>query len=373
MNAFEARLKVARFLKAALECSIYHAPTEPGLTYSELLEVGSRVGLQPGEIADAMDQVADRYFGGQDDRLQLRPDDSVMLAHFMGPEEPDYRNLQAFDFVFAQLGALVRAEGARQARIERRVIVERAAASGLPRLDVEAAITIMILNGLLQQKENIISFAPGREHFASPGAQVQQTRQRPIAQPPRRNDARAQAYPIVMDVIARRHDGRTRYAEPLDAFADELGRLDYGQFRLWWAQIVAEFRQASAQTSPVAATVLAAALVEGALTFVVKHARALDLGVMGSKTFEGSPTSWRIDDLVTSAAAGKGAAILDATTRQRAETLIRSRQRIHAGRMLSDFPGGPPDLRPEEARDAHTTAEQVVRRVLDWLQRFPAS
>jgi len=45
---------------------------------------------------------------------------------------------------------------------------------------------------------------------------------------------------------------------------------------------------------------------------------------------------------------------------------------IHAGRMLSDYPAGPPDLRPDEARDAKATAELVVRAVLEWLQKNPA-
>jgi len=45
--------------------------------------------------------------------------------------------------------------------------------------------------------------------------------------------------------------------------------------------------------------------------------------------------------------------------------------RISIIRMLSDFLVGAPDIRPEEARDAKATAEQVVRRVLDWLQKFP--
>lgn len=62
---------------------------------------------------------------------------------------------------------------------------------------------------------------------------------------------------------------------------------------------------------------------------------------------------------------------MDPTIRSRADALIRTRQRIHAGRMLSDFPAGVPDLRPEEARDAKQTAELVVRSVLDWLERFP--
>jgi hypothetical protein len=104
---------------------------------------------------------------------------------------------------------------------------------------------------------------------------------------------------------------------------------------------------------------------------VVKHARAAGLGVFLSKDFDRDPKSWKIDDLVASAASGSDTAILDLQTKNRAETLIKTRQRIHAGRMLSEFPAGVPDIRPEEARDAKATAEQVVRRVIDWLQRFP--
>jgi hypothetical protein len=39
--------------------------------------------------------------------------------------------------------------------------------------------------------------------------------------------------------------------------------------------------------------------------------------------------------------------------------------------MLSEYPAGVPDLRPEQAREAIQTAEVVVRRVLDWLQKYP--
>ena len=74
---------------------------------------------------------------------------------------------------------------------------------------------------------------------------------------------------------------------------------------------------------------------------------------------------------MTSAAPGGPAAILDLQTKARAETLIRTRQRIHAGRMLSDYPAGPPNLRPDEARNAKGAADQVVRAVLDWLHKNP--
>jgi hypothetical protein len=86
--------------------------------------------------------------------------------------------------------------------------------------------------------------------------------------------------------------------------------LGYGPFRLWWRQTVAELRHLDPSISPVAVSVLAAALVEGTLTFVVRHAKQLGLGVMGSKDFDRPATSWKIEDRVSSAAAGKESAIL---------------------------------------------------------------
>jgi hypothetical protein len=186
-----------------------------------------------------------------------------------------------------------------------------------------------------------------------------------------RRETRAQVLPLVKDVIARRMDGRPQHAEPFEAFAERLQALGYKPFRLWWTQTVSELRRSDVQSSSVSVCVLAAALVEGALTFVVKHARARQLGPFRSSDFDREPRYWRIEDLVASATSGGDASILDTGTKSRAEALIRSRQRIHAGRMLSEHPTGVPDLRPDEARDARATAEFVVRRVLDWLERFP--
>ncbi len=135
--------------------------------------------------------------------------------------------------------------------------------------------------------------------------------------------------------------------------------------------MVAELRHTDPNAAPLSASVLAAAIVEGALTFIVNHARKR--GLFQSKDYEKDPRTWKIDDLLASAASGGPSAILDLQVKARAETLIRTRQRIHAGRMLSEFPGGPPDIRPDEARDAKGTAEQVVRAILDWLQKNPAS
>jgi len=354
--------EIISFLKAALECSVFVAPLESGLTYEELIEVGKRAGYQQGEIDDAL-----RFMTTQDfSQNRLLPDESVTGSWmFLHREDPDYRNFDAFDFVVAELNALARSEGAANTLLQRSVIVERAVAKGIPRHDIEVAITYQVMADMLTEKDGVLRFPHNSGARALPSNQL---RARPGQIP---KPQRKRAFPIVKDVIERRTDGRPRHAEPFDAFAEELDRLGYAPFRLWWIRIVAELRQTDANAASLSASVLSAALVEGALTFVVKHARKSKLGVFQSKDFDREPRTWKIDDLVTSAATGGSSAILNLQTKNRAEGLIRARQRIHAGRMLSDFPAGPPDIRPEEARDAKATAEQVVRAVLDWLQRFP--
>ena len=329
--------EVTRFLKTALECSIYVEPIEPGLTYAELVEVATRAGFLSGEIHDAIPYAATAYLVRSDDKLLPGKGELIQLSVFMGKEEPDYRNPLAFHFVFQQLRAAARSQGARHAKVERRVLVERGIGERLSRLDVQIAVAILVLNDVLSEKDGIISFAYGKENYGSPGDQssVQSSVQHPTI----RKEARARAYPIVKGVVNRRTDGRSASAEPLDAFAERLDKLGYGAFRMWWVQLVSELRQASAQNLPISVTVLSASLVEGALTFVVKHGRSLGLGMFGSTDFDKPPSSWSIKDLVNSASSSKVDPILDHVVKQRAEGLIQTRQRIHAGRMLTDFPG----------------------------------
>ncbi len=353
--------EIVSLLNAALECSVYVSPRDPGLTYQELGEIAKRAGYLDGEINDALPHVGVGFFGRP--RRMPSEQETALWACFF-PEDPEYKDYAALDLVFEELNLRLRSEGEARAQIERSVLVERAAAKGIPRQNMEVAITWLVMAKQLGEKDNVI-------RFAHRGATVRQlpsaTRGNQVHMDSKPN--RARAYPLVKDVIARRADGRPRHVEPLDAFGDELEKLGYRQFRMWWTQTVSELRLSDPSSTPVAVAVLAAALVEGALTFVVKHARTA--GQFQSPDYEREPRNWKVDNLLASAASGGPAAILDLQTKVRAETLIRTRQRIHAGRMLSDYPAGPPDLRPDEARDAKGAAEQVVRAVLDWLQKNP--
>ena len=366
MQAYQRKQEINRLLVAALECSFYVAPKEPGLTYEELLEVGSRLSLQQGETSDAISETVTQYFGGKNSRLL--PNKEALHWHaFLFVEEPDYRNAHAFDFLYEQFAESARAHGARNARVEHSVIVERAVAQGIPEVDIEAAVAICIFADQFSEREGILQSKHHGANFDSPSQALKQNPANRVHQ----NPERARVYPIVKDVIARRNDGRPKSAEPLAAFAGELQKLGYSAFRLWWTQLVGEYKQASRQTSSVTVAVLAAALVEGALTFVVKHARSKGLAVFRSSDFEGEPRSWKVEKLIASAASGGDDAILDQATKLRAEGLVQTRQRIHAGRMLSDIPTGPSDLKPEQARDAGLTAELVVGSVIEWLQKYP--
>jgi hypothetical protein len=88
----------------------------------------------------------------------------------------------------------------------------------------------------------------------------------------------------------------------------------------------------------VAATVLAAALAEGALTFVAKHAKDRDLGLFRSSDFPPDrPRQWKFDKLVESAVYGGDSAILDSSALHRARSLVKARNRIHAGACSGTF------------------------------------
>lgn len=362
------RMEIIEFIKTALECSAYVAPLDFGLSRAELIEVAERVDFKRGEVLDSLTgAVETEYFG--DDRLLPKKTGAWSNFHFR--KEPDFRSIEAFEFVCADMKELARAEGVMNAKRDRQVLAERAVAAGISRQHAESALTILVHENHLVDDSGVIRFAPGREQYPLPKEQVRQSPdQSPIGRS-LRSEQRLQIYQAVEDVITRRGDGRPSAAEPLTAFAEELAQLGYAPFRGWWRQTVSELKLTDPGLQPTTVAVLAAALVEGALTFVVRHARSTGLGVLGSKTFHDPSTRWKIDDLVASAAAGQKAAILNENARRRAEDLIRTRQRIHAGRMLVEYPQGVPDLDPEAARDAVATAELVVRCVLDWLNKHP--
>jgi hypothetical protein len=356
--------EVVGLLQAAIEASIYIAPTEPGLTIRELYEIGKQSGRQDGEINDAIRELTKQHYGHRDERIQVDEHLIHLCGHLIFAEEPDLRNPEAFDFVVAELMAAEKSDGERNAQIPRNVLVERAVADGIPAHDTQVAITLMVASGQVTDQNGVLRFKS--PHVLGGQRPLPSANRRPGG-PFRSKAVRSKVYGHVKDVVERRVDGRPQNADPLEAFADQLEKLGYARLRGWWHQTAGELSRTNPYSSPLSATVLAAALVEGALTLIVEHGRKLGIGVFTSNDFDGPPRNWKIEKLVTSAA--HNATILDSATKHLADTLIHTRQRIHAGRMLHDYPGPVPDLRPDEARDAKMIADKVVRCVLDWLAK----
>lgn len=350
---------LSALMREALMCSLFVDPRDPGLDDAEIFEIGRQARFQDGEIRDTFPHVSKEPFG----RTRYVPSHhDVLFSTIIEAGDPPLLDVAAADFVKGVLNERIRADGIQRARLDRDVIVARAVAAGHPHAAVEGAITCLAV--ALQVKLEDGAVVPRQAYGLM---ELSSGRQRPSPFGP--NRVRARVMELVRDVVARRTDGRPRHAEPLDAFPDALERIGFGKFRVWWLQTVSELRGRNPTSAPVACAVLSAALVEGALTFAAKYARDAQVGAFTSSDFDKPPQGWRVEKLIESAAAGGVAAILSPQLKARAEVLNRTRQRVHAGRMLGEHPGGPPDLRPEDGREAKATAEQVVRAVLDWLER----
>ena len=148
--------EIVALLKAALECSIYVSPRDPGLTYQELAEIAKRAGYLEGEINDALHHAGDAFFGRP--RVMLSEQDMVQWVFFF-PEDPDYKDYAALDLVYEELNLRLSSEGEARAQIERSVLVERAAAKSVPRQNMEVAITWPVMAKQLAEKDNIVRFA----------------------------------------------------------------------------------------------------------------------------------------------------------------------------------------------------------------------
>jgi hypothetical protein len=229
--------KIAEFLTAAFECTIYLAPTDIWLTYDELLEVGRASGYLDGEIRDAIPLIALQNFGKE---KKLKPTiPGYLWGIFVFAQEPDFRNYRALDFVVTELNRTLREVGAHDARLERGTLVERANAGGISRLDTEASITLLVVTGALEENDGVVWLKARRLYEPLPSAQRQSGSGQTMI-----SEARKRAYPLVKDVITRRSQGSSIYAEPLDSFAEMLKDLGYGPFRAWWTLTVNELRRA---------------------------------------------------------------------------------------------------------------------------------
>ncbi|MGA7806114.1 hypothetical protein [Bradyrhizobium sp.] len=96
-----------------------------------------------------------------------------------------------------------------------------------------------------------------------------------------------------------------------------LAKLNYGAFTSWWKQWSQNSVASTSKRHPRPHRRYPPHLSKAALSLVVRHAR-------NSAASGGDTRSWM------------------RRQRTRADLFIKTRQRIHAGRMLSDFAGGRP-------------------------------
>ncbi|HEU4407792.1 MAG TPA: hypothetical protein VFS43_21185 [Polyangiaceae bacterium] len=357
--------EVDDFIVSALEASILVSPRDHGLTREELMEAGQRAGFKVGELSDGIVRVwANRRLGQP--KLRLEKSGPMRLcADFNFPFEPEYRDVEAFEFIRRELQNLAAEVGEASAKLSRDVFVERGVAQGYKREALEVAITVTVLDEILEEKEGVVRHGDGKSNWILPSRQLA-SREHLHGRAIRRKWLDT-AYPVVQDIIARRADGRHAAANPLDAFEGVLAELGHDRFRAWWVQKRHELRTLDTSLQPVAVTVLSAALAEAALSFVVPRAQAS--GLMRSIDVN-KPRLWRFVDLIKGAKSNDPAvrAILDERSAQRCLDLNDARQRIHAGFLIDSAAGGPiPDLKPEQARDVLQTTDMLVRKVLEWL------
>lgn len=358
----------ANCVRSALLASVFLSPQSHGLTYEEIHEVAKRAGFKRGEIDDAIAHIQVDHVDG---RMALNKNSGfVDVSDFNQRCDPEYRDWKAFEAVRQTLIELGREVGKDKAKLPRDVLVERVAAQGIDRKKAEVAVAMLLIDGILtMDKQGLLC---DRSNYALPSVQIAQQSQLGGRIPATEFKSLKTVYSSVEDVIKRRDDGRAPAASALDAFESTLDRLQQTRFRSWWVHTRSELNRAAPMHQPTTVTVLATALAEAALTFVVPEAQKAGL----MKRIEGKTTGWRFSDLIKGAKSGDPSVvpIFDERTAQRALDLNDARQRIHAGFLIDSVPTGPiPDLRPEQATDAKQTAEIVVRRVIDWLSTRTAT
>lgn len=193
---------VINFLHAALECSIYANPGDPGLTLVELTEAAHRAGFRAGEINDARPKAVTQYFDNKTKRINIDKYHAMTLTVFTQKELPDYRNPCAFHRVFKVIRRTVRERGLANARLTRSGLVEMASSDDTAESDIQIAIAILLLNEILVQEAGMVRFGPSKEGYGSPGdaGNLRDDQMGTI-----QKSVRAQAYPIVGNLIAERH------------------------------------------------------------------------------------------------------------------------------------------------------------------------
>lgn len=357
MDDFKSQQKVQKTVLTAIEASIYETPTDWGLTPDEVVEAGRATGLEEGEIRDALHYVlqaghVEHSGAGQRLRLASQAVHLLDMMDFFVERDSDRREIRAFQFIYDFFAERARKLGRARALATRTELIGQGAAAGLKGKDVEVAVEVLLLGGVLvQQANSVLGFAGS---YASP--KTQREHHRPAI---RRSEELPGVHAAVRDILARRRDGRPSAAEPMVAFTEVVARLGHTRFVTWWEHLREELSLADIH-QPTTTIVTCAALAEGALALVAVRAREKGLWT----SLPDGPRNWKLDALLKAAQSGVPPTLKDAEG-ARGRMLNQSRQRIHAGRLLED-PTLTVDWKPDEAREARTTLDMLLRRIIDW-------
>ena len=144
---------IKRLLEAAVEASLYIQPAEHGLTHAELLEIATRAGFGEGEVRDALPSATIEHRGEGPYRYQFSKIlASVFLLDFGAEQDPDFRNIEAFQFVFDTFEDARKRLGKGFPSYSLDNIRAKAEQAGLETRDVEVAVMAYLLVGQLKDR-----------------------------------------------------------------------------------------------------------------------------------------------------------------------------------------------------------------------------
>lgn len=366
-----------RTIQWALEASVYVAPTDYGLTHAELVEVVHLVGaFKEGQVVDALghlgSQVDYDYRKKPVRYWREQPSGGFGYSDFGLPQQHDPRNIEAFEFVHRQLREAADLQGAAKARVERSVILARGEQQGHARPDLQLSITSYLLDKRMTEADGVLAFAPHRAEYPSPKEQQAQWDAH-IRRHMDRRPGFEKILAVVREVLGRRTEGRPPSQNALKSFPNYLERLGYPPpVRTWWVKTAEELERASGELFPGAVLVLAASLCEGALLALFMAVPTFRAANREAKMGKGSKNVRFTEDLIKVLRGVFPEKPLTPALADRAIFLNDLRQRIHLGRLLDAPERYPnPDARPEEARAALETTHQIVRAVIDWVEKNP--
>lgn len=358
--------QILRTVIDALTATFFISPRDHGLSFAELLELGKSHDFRHGELLDAVNGASEHTLQGGHSRYKLGDNYILDLVNFHGYSEDDLRSIDCFEYVWKYLHELDRDAGRGKGRVNRGILIQDGCDKALPKDGIETAIGIYLHFDMLKLVDEDIQNGKLSSWGDGPKSQ--------LAAGDSRLNRRSGAKKLlseVRDIILRRTDGRPLSKEPIEAFLEALDSLGLSNLKSWWNAIASDLRRASPDTAPTSVIVLSAALGEAALCAVGQRARCEGDSMKGMDWDK--PKTWKFESLIHAAKRGQ-APIFDGTLGARAIRLNELRQRIHAGRFwLPDHRVGRFDLRPDEAREAQETLDQLLRCLLIWLDAHQSS